>query len=256
MLFGVGSMELLSFYEVCSWRATLVSSPWRSQRESPAFAGLPGFVPLWSSSSPVSNRQVIFSASWWGNRLSLSSYRAWSGRFFTNWTGWDGFSPSPLSGSLPSSVPVPARLLVHSRCPSASGLPTAAFPLYILRMNYSSPLLSLMCGGFLVFVFLFSLLIYMGEKPLKTGKPRARARGRSLRRRSEMVWDRAPLGVGCGLPWASSLRASRGPLPITDQASPITVLCILADLDVVLGPFGPLLCALFVRQPDNTITSR
>ena len=120
-----------------------------SEKKSPAKAGLPGFVPLWSSSSPVSNRQMMFSASLWGSGLNLSSYRAWSGRFFTNWTGW-----------------------VHSRCPfaSASGLPTAAFPLYILRMNYSSPLLSLMCGGFLVFVFLFSVLIYIGGKALKNEK--------------------------------------------------------------------------------------
>ena len=52
-----------------------------------------------------------------------------------------------------------------------------------------------------------------------------------------MVRDQALPGVGCELRWVSSLRAFPGPLPITDQASPITVLCILAGLDVVLGPF-------------------
>ena len=64
-----------------------------------------------------------------------------------------------------------------------------------------------------------------------------------------MVWDQGLPGVGCGLPWASSLRAS------PDNRSG------LSDNSLVhFGRFGrcfgPRLCALFVRQPDNTITSR
>ena len=57
-----------------------------------------------------------------------------------------------------------------------------------------------------------------------------------------MVWDQPLLGLDCGLPWDSSLRASRGPLPITDQASPIMETCVFANLGRVLGPyFGPCL---------------
>ena len=60
------------------------------------------------------------------------------------------------------SVPVPARPLVHSPSPSSwriqgrlVGLGSRENPLYILSMKRWSPLLSLMCGGFLVFHFSF-----------------------------------------------------------------------------------------------------
>ena len=109
-------------------------------------------------------------------------------------------------------------------------------PIYIKdELLISSPL-SRVRRFFGICISLFSPYIYRG-KALKTREPRAGARGGSLRSRPEMVRDQSLPGVGCGLPWASSLRASRGPLPITVRASPITVLCILADLDVVLGPF-------------------
>ena len=67
--------------------------------------------------------------------------------------------PDPPSGPLPVSPPdcesVPGCLLVHSRpplggCRDGGRSDFHENPLYILRMNDSSPLLSLMCGGFLV----------------------------------------------------------------------------------------------------------
>ena len=46
----------------------------RKARLSPGFL----FTSLWSSSSRVSNRVMVFSASWWGSSLTLSSYQTWS----------------------------------------------------------------------------------------------------------------------------------------------------------------------------------
>ena len=120
---------------------------------------------------------------------------------------------SPASRSPPRSVPVPARPWFTAPRPlggsrDAGGLGTPKNPLYILSMKKQSPLLSsLSCAA----VFWYSISIFIPYihkgKALKNGKPRARARGRSLRRRAEMVSNQAPLEVSCGLPSGLSLRS-------------------------------------------------